>query len=122
MSEIKMEEFIKKNILDVVSEKYQYDPQSLEYLVNIKAQLHNVMKTVDETIDYMNNIRKIKNQRNGVVYPFDEGDDYWTIEDGKVVWSCWDYVSEEMHDANPDKIYYMTEESALKKLEDEKSR
>ena len=118
-----MEDFIKNNILDVVSEKYQYDPQSLEYLVDIKSQLKNVMKTIDETIDYMNNIRKIQNQRNGVVYPFDEGDDYWTIEDNKITWSCWDYESERLHDENPDKIYYMTEMSALKKLdEDEKSR
>lgn len=120
MSEIKMEDFIKKNILDVVSEKYQYDPESLDYLMNIKAQLGNVMKTVDETIDYMINIKKIKDKRNGIVYPFDEGDDYWTIEDNEVVYSCWDYVSEEMYRENPDTVYYMSEDSAkegLKKIQ-----
>ena len=39
-------------------------------------------------------------------YPFEEGDDYWTIENGRVVWSCWDWVSEQMHDENPNQVYY----------------
>jgi len=39
-------------------------------------------------------------------YPFEEGDDYWTIERGRVVWSCWDDISEQMHDENPNKVYY----------------
>lgn len=111
-----MEEFIKQNILDTVSKKYQYDPESLDYLMNIKGQLLNVIKTVDETIDYMVSIKNIKNKRNGIVYPFDEGDDYWTIEDGKVVASCWDYVSEDMYAENPDTEYFMSEESAINHL------
>jgi len=45
-------------------------------------------------------------------YPFNEGDDYWTIEDGEVIWSCWDDVSEEIHDENPDKEYFKSEEEA----------
>ncbi len=39
-------------------------------------------------------------------YPFEEGDDYWTIEHGRVVWSCWDDISEQMHDENPNQVYY----------------
>ncbi len=39
-------------------------------------------------------------------YPFSEGDTYYTIEDGEWVLSCWDFVSEEMHDENPNKVYY----------------
>ena len=39
-------------------------------------------------------------------YPFNEGDDYWTIENGEVVWSCWDDISEQMHDENPNQVYY----------------
>jgi len=31
-------------------------------------------------------------------YPFDEGDTYYTVEDGQVVESTWDFVSEEMYD------------------------
>ena len=51
-------------------------------------------------------------------YPFEEGDDYWTIEENdtntglEVVWSCWDEVSEEIHDDNPDMVYYKTEKEA----------
>jgi hypothetical protein len=42
-------------------------------------------------------------------YPFQEGDDYWTINEGEVIWSCWDNVSEELHDINPEKKYFITE-------------
>lgn len=47
-------------------------------------------------------------------YPFKEGDDYWTIEDGLVVHSCWDSVSEELHDCT--KIYFTSEEKAVEYL------
>lgn len=49
-------------------------------------------------------------------YPFSEGDDYWTIEDGEVVWSCWDEQSEELYRENPDKEYFETEEEAINSL------
>lgn len=49
-------------------------------------------------------------------YPFEEGDDYWTIEDGEVIWSCWDEQSEILHDENPTRIYYVTEKKAKKNL------
>lgn len=42
-------------------------------------------------------------------YPFEVGDDYWTIEDGKVTWSSWDYVSEQIFNRNPNQIYYASE-------------
>jgi hypothetical protein len=44
-------------------------------------------------------------------YPFKEGDDYWTIERGGVVWSCWDEQSEDMHTA--DSTYYSTSKEAI---------
>ena len=47
-------------------------------------------------------------------YPFNEGDDYWTIEDGKVVWGCWDEISEEMFNLNT--IYFTSEGDANKYL------
>ena len=31
-------------------------------------------------------------------YPFEEGDDYWVIQNGKIIKSCWDDVSEKMFD------------------------
>ena len=49
-------------------------------------------------------------------YPFSEGDDYWTVEDGEVVWSCWDNISEELFRENPDKEYFETEEEAINSL------
>ena len=45
-------------------------------------------------------------------YPFNEGDDYWVVEDGDLVWGVWDDVSEEIHDESPDRIYF-TEEEAI---------
>ena len=50
-------------------------------------------------------------------YPFNEGDDYWTIENGEIIWSCWDYVSEELHDEKHNKIYFATEQDARNYLE-----
>lgn len=44
------------------------------------------------------------------VYPFSEGDDYYTIDGTDVVWSCWDDESEKLH--TPDKKYFQTEEQA----------
>jgi len=46
-------------------------------------------------------------------YPFNEGDDYWVIEVGQIIWSCWDEESEEMHDENPDRTYYTTKQQAI---------
>jgi len=56
-------------------------------------------------------------------YPFNEGDTYWTIEeivgsnlDGSrvivVLESCWNDQSEEIHDQEPDKIYYQSKKHA----------
>lgn len=49
-------------------------------------------------------------------YPFEEGDDYWTIEDNKVVWSCWDEISEDLYNMNPNQVYYKTEAEAIQNL------
>ena len=42
----------------------------------------------------------------GKYYPFDEGDTYYTVEDGQIVESTWDYVSEEMYDECGNKYKY----------------
>ena len=49
-------------------------------------------------------------------YPFSEGDDYWTIENAEVVWSCWDEQSEEIFRKNPEQEYFKTEEEAKNSL------
>ena len=52
-------------------------------------------------------------------YPFNEGDDYWTIEsrnygqDLEVVWSCWDFISEELYDQDPNRLLFATEQEAM---------
>ena len=42
-------------------------------------------------------------------YPYNDGDDYWTVENGVLECSCWDEVSEEIFDENPNRIYYYIE-------------
>jgi hypothetical protein len=50
-------------------------------------------------------------------YPFKDGDEYWTIEENNgnisAVSSCWDDVSEEMHDENPNELYFSSEEEVI---------
>jgi len=52
-------------------------------------------------------------------YPFNDGDDYWTVEDGVLECSCWDDISEEIFDEKPNRIYYYIESNliAMIKLE-----
>tara|TARA_B100001063_G_C16680736_1_gene511599 strand:- start:419 stop:730 length:312 start_codon:yes stop_codon:yes gene_type:complete len=64
---------------------------------------------------YTNRVLSEKEKEKGQ-YPFQEGDDYWTIEKGRVVWSCWDDISEQMHDENPNKAYYKSQREAVKQL------
>jgi len=39
-------------------------------------------------------------------YPFEDGDTFYTIENGLVIESVWDEQAEEVHDDNPDCVYY----------------
>lgn len=43
-------------------------------------------------------------------YPFEEGDKYWIIEDGKTVWSYWDNISEDLY--NKTKLYFKSQKKA----------
>lgn len=52
-------------------------------------------------------------KEEGDFYPFKEGSDYWTIENGCVVESCWDEESEVIHRINPTKKYYKTKQEAI---------
>lgn len=47
-----------------------------------------------------------------MTYPFDEGDIYYTIENGDIVESVWDDISEDLYD--PEEKYYSSLESAKK--------
>lgn len=46
------------------------------------------------------------------IYPFEEGDRYFTIENGDIVESVWDDISEDLYD--PNEKYYPSVESAKK--------
>ena len=67
-----------------------------------------VQQDFDEFYDYYYDIMV-----NNIVYPFKEGDDYYTIEDGEIVKSCWDEISEELYMANPDRRLFAKESVAL---------
>lgn len=45
-------------------------------------------------------------------YPFHEGDTYYTIDSKGVIESTWDYVSEELYDIDPERMYFATFEEA----------
>ena len=50
-------------------------------------------------------------------YPFLEGDEYFTIEYGRIVFYVWDDISEEMHDCGIENLYFRTYDEAVKHLE-----
>jgi len=47
---------------------------------------------------------------NNKKYPFNEGDEYWTLKENIFIWSFWDDVSKEFHDENPDTEYFTEDE------------
>lgn len=119
---IKMGNFLKQNVLDTISRKYKYNPErSLPYLKEIQKQLVEVQDLVKETTKYMNRVVRIKDEEQGNIYPFIEGDDYWTIEGDSVIWSCWDDISEEIHRNDPYTQYFKTELEANNYLKNRKN-
>jgi len=56
----------------------------------------------------------LENKMKKKKYPFNEGDNYFTIENNIVIWSAWDDVSEDIHDENPNKQYFKTAKEAKK--------
>jgi hypothetical protein len=44
-------------------------------------------------------------------YPFNEGDDYWYEHDGMIIYGgCWDDISEELYDWDPNGEYFTDDE------------
>lgn len=62
----------------------------------------------DQAVEKYNKLEEYYN-----MYPFLEGDPYWTIENGEVVEGTWDGISEGYHDDKPTKVYYHSESEAL---------
>jgi len=46
-------------------------------------------------------------------YPFEEGDNYYTIDGNVIIESCWDDQSEELFDENPNRLYFATLNEAI---------
>jgi hypothetical protein len=46
-------------------------------------------------------------------YPFSEGDTYYTIDAKGVIESTWDPVSEELYDADPERVYFTSFDEAM---------
>lgn len=88
------------------------DPEYvLEFIQHrVGALMEALMLTLidyDETIYWAEGERYI---HHAVKYPFSEGEQYFTIENGVIVESVWDNVSEELHDSHIK--YYSTLEEA----------
>lgn len=88
------------------------DPEYvLEFIQHrVGALMEALMLTL---IDYDKTIYWAEGERyihHAIKYPFGEGDQYFTIENGIIVESVWDNVSEELHDSHIK--YYSTLEEA----------
>ena len=72
------------------------------------GDLYNCLPScnIDEVYEAV--VEFIKAQKT---YPFNEGDDYWVLEDGDLVWGVWDDASEEMHDEDPKRTYFTNEQA-----------
>lgn len=106
-------------------ELFELDDDGVEHLIEGAHHLERAYQTGLIVIE-----RDVAESLGLLKYPFNEGDDYWTLEpmnpveyillsnNGEnpsaleVVMSCWDEVSEEMHDLDPLKKYFSSEEEA----------
>ena len=102
---------IKWGIDDIRSLGYECtDEQGSKVLADVK-RFHDANIGVNwEVIDWHCEENKLNK------YPFNEGDDYWTIENGKIVWSCWDDQSEELYKEGYTSEYFKTEAQAEQSL------
>jgi len=62
--EIKLHDFLKDNILDVVSKRHNYNPTCLEYLENTEKDLMLTLAFVNSTKEVMLRIKEIKETKN----------------------------------------------------------
>ena len=86
--------------------EFNEELEQYEFTSQVQAWINLEIRNLRNTFYSMNNQR----------YPFSEGDDYWTIEDDEVVWSCWDEQSEELFD--PNKMYFTSKKKADEYLQE----
>ena len=95
--------------VDDVMKKYDCTSEEALNVLDSVMQSEWMVETIFDMIDEQAEAKGIKEK----TYPFNEGDDYWTIERGVVVHSYWDEVSEEIYNENPRKQYFDSEQEAL---------
>lgn len=77
-------------------------------------KIQSVYKACVDFIQWYN--QQQQQQQQPKQYPFNRDDDYWVIEDGEIWIKHWNSISERIHDENPDKIYYKSEQDAHEAL------
>ena len=99
---------LKRAISKLEKEHGNIDQCDINWRYNADSHVHRVNYLEEDLFDAETN-----NKLDSVVFmshPFQEGDDYCTVEEGKAVWSCWEDISEQLHWENPDKIYFDSDE------------
>jgi hypothetical protein len=126
--EVHYEYHVKANSIEEAKLKVEegtYDSDGYGHLVNDYYEvwqdgesvfdIHEIDKEfIDEDKKIL--IKKITDDYCETQYPFEDGDTYYTIEDGEWIESTWDSVSEEIHDEKPN-IEYYTEPNKESKLQ-----
>jgi hypothetical protein len=108
-----LEEAKQKAIFLTAKEREEIEIYDSELLFDTMSELDLEDNDSNSTIElYSEENDELLYDNGKKDYPFNEGDDYWTIENGQVTWSCWDSVSEDLHDMNKNKIYFVSEELA----------
>jgi hypothetical protein len=101
--------------LSIIKLSYKYDADSdYEDITFLSEGLYDAeTNNILEELIFMTDASEYEDEYEEG-YPFKEGDDYWTIENGEVTWSCWDSVSEDLHDMK--KVYFASEKLAIEFL------
>jgi len=100
-------------VLDLYGKDALYENNYIEYSgYKYKEQVKKDFDTYYHK--YLDNIMGY------IVYPFKEGETYYTIEENEVVESCWDDISEIMYRRNPEKRLFKSETQAIFYLQENK--
>lgn len=114
--EVHYEYHVKANSIEEAKLKVEegtYDSDGYGHLVN---DYYEVWQDGESVFDIHEMDKEFIDDYCEIQYPFEDGDTYYTIEDGEWIESTWDSVSEEIHDENPNIEYYIepNKESKLK--------
>ena len=80
----------------------QEPTEGQHYFINESLLTMDIEVVCDRVVEFIKAHKK---------YPFNEGDDYWYECDGMILYGgCWDDISEELHDQNPNRKYFSEDE------------